>query len=209
MPDLNYKITTTAELAGAQSTADALERQIGKAKALKQDFAALQTQLDTTKSSIAAYNEVAAKHSALEAEIAQRVQAGTAARKRINDEIAQSVHTVSQEEVAAATATTESDAETIASKENLRGALRGLGMEFPILHRIVRIATNGIAQAFALAAGAIALWVEKFKEAREETSSWEMPDFQLDKVNAASVSWNGLAEAMERANKAFGSAEGI
>ena len=52
MPDLNYKITTAAELAGAQATADALERQIGKAKALKQDYSELQKQLDTVNQSL-------------------------------------------------------------------------------------------------------------------------------------------------------------
>jgi hypothetical protein len=52
MPDLNYKITTTAELAGAQAAADALEKQIGKAKALKQDYSELQKQLDTVNDSM-------------------------------------------------------------------------------------------------------------------------------------------------------------
>jgi hypothetical protein len=52
MPDLNYKITTTAELAGAQATEAALERQIGKAKALKQDYSELQKQHDLVTQSI-------------------------------------------------------------------------------------------------------------------------------------------------------------
>src|ERR1035437_3950682 len=50
--DLNYNIKTTAELAGAEAAADALERQIGKAKALKQDYSALDAQLKTMRGSI-------------------------------------------------------------------------------------------------------------------------------------------------------------
>lgn len=52
MPELQYKITTAAELAGAQAAADALERQIGKAKALQQDYSDLQRQLDTVNDSL-------------------------------------------------------------------------------------------------------------------------------------------------------------
>lgn len=51
--ELSFKITTAAELAGAQATATALEMQIGKAKALKQDYSALQSQLDTVRASMA------------------------------------------------------------------------------------------------------------------------------------------------------------
>ena len=50
--DLNFNINTKAELAGAEATAHALEMQIGKAKALKQDYSALQQQLETVKQSI-------------------------------------------------------------------------------------------------------------------------------------------------------------
>lgn len=53
--DLEYKITTSAELAGAQAAADALERQIGKAKALKQDYSELDKQLKTIRGSIDEY----------------------------------------------------------------------------------------------------------------------------------------------------------
>jgi hypothetical protein len=52
MPDLSYKITTEAELAGAQAAADALDRQIGKAKALKQDYSELSKQRDVVNQSL-------------------------------------------------------------------------------------------------------------------------------------------------------------
>lgn len=49
---LEFKITTPVELQGAQQAANALEQQIGKAKALKQDYSELQRQYDTIKVSI-------------------------------------------------------------------------------------------------------------------------------------------------------------
>ncbi|MEI8288669.1 MAG: hypothetical protein WCH99_04305 [Verrucomicrobiota bacterium] len=50
--ELEYKIITTAELAGAEAAAEALERQIGKAKALKQDYSGLDAQLKTIRGSL-------------------------------------------------------------------------------------------------------------------------------------------------------------
>ena len=61
--DLEYKITTVAELAGAEAAADALERQIGKAKALKQDYSELQKELDTMRGSIAESKAAMESHS--------------------------------------------------------------------------------------------------------------------------------------------------
>ena len=53
--ELEYKIKTSAELAGAEAAADSLERQIGKAKALKQDYSELDAQLKTMRGSIDGY----------------------------------------------------------------------------------------------------------------------------------------------------------
>jgi len=52
--DLNYTISTKAELAGAEAAAEALERQISKAKALKQDYSELSRQHDLMTESIKA-----------------------------------------------------------------------------------------------------------------------------------------------------------
>lgn len=49
---LEFRIVTHAELAGAQAAAEALERQIGKAKALRQDYSDLQKQLDLVNASL-------------------------------------------------------------------------------------------------------------------------------------------------------------
>ncbi|HXR47600.1 MAG TPA: hypothetical protein VN784_09185 [Candidatus Limnocylindrales bacterium] len=69
MPDLEYKITTSAELSGAQAALEALDRQIGRAKALKQDYAELQAQRDTVaqslKENVAITNDAADAEDAL------------------------------------------------------------------------------------------------------------------------------------------------
>ena len=53
MPDFEIKIKTPTEMAGAIAAADALERDIGKAKALGQEFGEMQKKLDAVKESIA------------------------------------------------------------------------------------------------------------------------------------------------------------
>ena len=53
MPDFDITIKTPAELAGAIAAADALERDIGKAKALGQEFGALEAKLQKVRQSIA------------------------------------------------------------------------------------------------------------------------------------------------------------
>ena len=77
--DLEYKITTVAELAGAEAAADALERQIGKAKALKQDYSELQKELDTMRGSIAeskAAMEANSEASAVEGKETEKLRLG-------------------------------------------------------------------------------------------------------------------------------------
>ena len=138
-----------------------------------------------------------------------KLQEYKAQKLQADSEIADSVHIATQAEIDSATAISEADAETVASKETVRGALRGLGMEFPILHRIARIATNGIALSFATVAAAIAIWRERIKSANEEAARLEMPDFQIDKINKASEAWNGLATAKSAADAAFNSANEI
>ena len=58
MPDLDFTIRTRAELAGAEQTAASLEMQIGKAKALGQDYSALAQQLNRVNESLAGVNPI-------------------------------------------------------------------------------------------------------------------------------------------------------
>jgi hypothetical protein len=57
MPDLVYTIRTPAELEGAQQAEVALEKQIGKAKALGRDYTDLEAKLVTVRESIKRYTE--------------------------------------------------------------------------------------------------------------------------------------------------------
>lgn len=218
--DLNYKITTTAELAGAQAAEAALDREIGKAKALGNEFVEQAKKRDLIRASIAAYNadltkqsaleaEAAARKTAMEADIAARVQAGGDARKRIQNEIAQGVHTVTQEELDAATATADVDAAAVTSKIEIRQALRALGMEFPMLSRIARVAMSGVGAAFAGVTAAIGAWAARIRYASEELERMEMPDFQIEQVHQASIAWDGLAKARAAADAAFNSGSAI
>src|ERR1022692_3124180 len=54
---LEFKIITPAELAGAQQAADAIERVIGKKKALHQDYSQEQKDLDTINGSLNEYQK--------------------------------------------------------------------------------------------------------------------------------------------------------
>src|SRR5689334_3890557 len=55
MPELNFKISTPAELAGAEATAAALEKSIGAAKALDKEFGELEKQLAVARTRINEY----------------------------------------------------------------------------------------------------------------------------------------------------------
>ncbi|MGA2556767.1 MAG: hypothetical protein ABSG04_10900, partial [Verrucomicrobiota bacterium] len=57
MPDFDITIKTPTELAGAAAAAEALERDIGKAKALGQEFGALEAKLASVKTAVKQYND--------------------------------------------------------------------------------------------------------------------------------------------------------
>ena len=63
MPDLDFTIRTKAELAGAETTAEALEMQIGKAKALGRDYSGLSAQLNKVQSALEGVNPALRKNS--------------------------------------------------------------------------------------------------------------------------------------------------
>lgn len=58
-------------------------------------------------------------------------------------------------------------------------------------------------------AAAIAIWVAKIHEGREQLKRLELPDFKIEHINKPSVPWNGLAEARAAADAAFNSPEAI
>lgn len=57
MPDLSFKITTSAELAGAKAVEQQLEREIGKAKALGKEYGHLSDQLKRVKEVTATFTD--------------------------------------------------------------------------------------------------------------------------------------------------------
>jgi hypothetical protein len=184
---LEFKITTPVELSGAEQAAAALEKQIGMAKALGKDYSALSDQLKTVRASIDDYNK------SLEAQSAA----------------ANDVIEVTKEDIAASEADTAATEEQTLSKTELRESIRGLGLEFPELDRLVHVATSSIGIAFASVAAAVAIWRDRIKEVQSETDALEFPDVtQLIKpVQDVAAAWNGLADAVARANDNYNSVE--
>lgn len=185
--ELNFKLTTTAELAGAQQLATSLEQQIGKAKVLKQDYSELAEQLKSVKASIQEYAE------------AQRAQSAAA-----NDVIE-----VTKEDIAAAEADALATDELAISKRELREAIRGLGLEFPELDRLVHVVTSSIGIAFGSVAAAVGIWVERMRDANAEAQRFEFPDVaqMIKPIQDVTAAWDGLADAIQRANDNYASAE--
>src|ERR1700734_1993121 len=109
--ELNFKIVTQAELGGFEQVAANLEKQIGMAKALGKDYSDLADQLKNVRASIDEYND------------SLRAQSAAA-----NDVIE-----VTKEDIAAAKADAAATEEQTISKAELREAIHGLGLEFPIL----------------------------------------------------------------------------
>lgn len=60
MPDITYTIKSNAELAGFQAAEEAIQRQIGQAKALGKEYASKEEQLAKMRAAMAAYNSSAA-----------------------------------------------------------------------------------------------------------------------------------------------------
>jgi hypothetical protein len=153
MPDLNYKITTAAELAGAQATADALERQIGKAKALKQDYSELQKQLDTVNQSL---KECAADNAAL-----SNVQADG---EKINAGLTESTRQYIRHLDEAGGATIGLHAKS----QLLHLALRQVGGQFPELGILSRLFFNPALMGFAAAAAGAELLFQHIERVNQK-----------------------------------------
>jgi hypothetical protein len=135
MPDLSYKITTSAELSGAQAAADALERQIGKAKALKQDYSELQKQLDTVNQSL--------KENAVEGGAGAEISAG------LSDKTREYIRTLD--------GAGESMVGNRQKAQLLHLALRNMGGQFPELGMLAHLFFNPALMGFAAAAAGIEL----------------------------------------------------
>lgn len=108
-----------------------------------------------------------AKAQAAAAEAAAQKEALAREQAVINAELQQTVKTVGAADVAAATAGVAATSRWTASKHDLRAALRGLGMQFPMLGRAAMLVTNPIAAAVAGLVGAFTLWRARMKDAHD------------------------------------------
>lgn len=144
MPDLVFTIKTPAELQGAQETELILGKAIGKAKALGQEYSALEQRLAATKQSIAAYKSENADASK-----------GT-------DKLGEGL-----DEAGKKTKLFEGH-----SRE-LRKTIRELSHEFPIAGLALRAFATPIAAALTVAIGTFVLFKRHIDEMNAELDSME------------------------------------
>ncbi len=166
--DLEYKIKTSAELAGAEAAADSLERQIGKAKALKQDYSALETQLKTLRGSIEEYKSATKSETDAADEL-----------KRANDQLADSVHTVSRSEAEMAE---QSEHATI-SHRGLHKIAGELNRVLPGLGEVMMVAFNPVVASIVILVGVFSKLIESIKETNEEMAKMAAANIDVSRIS--------------------------
>lgn len=101
--------------------------------------------------------------------------------------------------------------ERLALKKNeLRAAVKGLSLEFPVLGRLAALALNPISLFVAGAASAWGIWTRRIKEATDALGGFEMPDVsgsKLEGIRQATEAWGKYAEAVGNAVRQYGEAE--
>jgi hypothetical protein len=158
---LDIKITTKADLTGAQQTTDAIGKLTG----------------------------------------AQKDQANAA-----ND-----VVQVTQKDIEASGAAKEATSKLEVSKRELREVINHLTRGFPILGEVMRAALNPIVFLIAAPIAAFEIFRSRVDAAADALGNVEMPDLTEGIEQAAQLRehWNGIAEAITKANQEFNSADSV
>lgn len=107
---------------------------------------------------------------------------------------------------------TDAEGKSFTSKKQLKEAIKGLSMEFPILGRVAALALNPI--AFAVAAGALAftIWRRRAEELNRTLAMVELPDLagqKIGEISAVADAYKKLGEAVAEAQGKFTSAEDV
>jgi hypothetical protein len=182
--ELEYKIKTSAELAGAESAADALERQIGKAKALKQDYSALEAQLKTMRASIEEYKDVTKSETDAADEL-----------KRANDQLADSVHTVSRSEAELA----EHAEHATISHRGLHKIAGELNHVLPGLGEVMMVAFNPVVALLVILVGLFASLKEHIQAASEEMAKMAEANINVTKITDGTQAMEAQMETLDAA----------
>jgi hypothetical protein len=189
MPDLNFGISTHAELAGAQALATELERNIGKAKALGQDFSELQRKLDAVNQSMKDYAST-------------QTDLTAAGNGVIN---------VTEEDIKKMDEARESTSRLEVSKRELHHIIGELTRKFPLLGEVARAALNPLVFILVAPIAAFELFKKRVDDATDALSDVQMPDLTtgIEQAKQLGEKWNGIADAIARANTNFNSPDGI
>lgn len=215
----DFKIDLTADassaVAGFTQTAQASEKTaqaIGKAadesaryQAALQKMAA--TQAAGQGKSVSAEDQgMMDRAAARRAELAERKKLAAAADK----EIAAGVKTVTQAEVEAATEVVAAGEKAFASKQQLKGAVKGLKEEFPGLAHVAKMALNPIVLVVAGIGAAFAIWKARVDALVVSLGGVEMPDLSDDsvkRVGAMAKAYEDFAEALRKTVEAYNSVD--
>lgn len=95
------------------------------------------------------------------------------------------------------------------SKHTLKEVVKKLTADFPLLGEAARMAFNPIVLGVAGPILAFKIWNDRVNTLADSLSEVEMPDFDPGKLSKVTEEWNGLAEAIAKANKEFNAANAI
>jgi len=87
--------------------------------------------------------------------------------------------------------------ETFTSKQQLKGAVKGLAAEFPALASVARLALNPVTLIVTGIVSAFSLWKKRLDELTVSLGGIEMPDVsetEIDRINRTADAWGRLAE---------------
>jgi hypothetical protein len=182
--DIEYKIKTSAELAGAEAAADSLERQIGKAKALKQDYSALETQLKTMRSSIDEYKASTKSETDAADEL-----------KRANDQLADSVHTVSRAEAEMA----EHAEHATINHRGLHRIAGELNRVLPGLGEVMMVAFNPVVATIIILVGLMEALKEHIQATSEEMAKMAEANIDVTRITDGTEAMEAQLETMDAA----------
>lgn len=184
---LDIPIVTTADTSGAQQTSKAIEK-------LTDDTDAYQKALERMAKSQESVNEATAQAAQdaamLDKATARRTQLAErkALEAQADKDIAESVHTVTKEEVEAATKTAEGTEKVLGKKKDLKEILHKLGEQFPVAAAAAKSFLNPLTAAVVLAS----IYIQKLSK-----------DIENLHANIETSEWEGYGKVVEAQKKSF------
>jgi hypothetical protein len=102
------------------------------------------------------------------------------------------------------------DEKAFVSKKDLRGMVKGLRDEFPLLAHIGRLAINPIALLVSGVAAGFAIWRSKVQECEEALTAMVLPELseaKVGEVKAMAKAYSDFADALQKSVEGYSSVE--